>query len=225
MAGARGGRGHAAIGRAQFGDLAVLDAQPEGADHGRDVLIETLRQFVGREARAGLEQRNRNLLDDLVLRERGLAIGEDEIVRLHLSRAAFRAQRNRRIERHQAGNGVADRRGIGDIGGERADIADLARADPAHELGERREVLVEEWQRARVGDAAADRQRVRAFRDRAQRGRPIGLRSRLETPRALSKRGCRDRCRRQARWRRDISLSLRPVRRGFAARDKAASRR
>ena len=64
------------------------------------------------------------------------------------------------LERNETGQGVADRRGGREIAGESAEIADLARADPPHQSGESREMLVERGQRFRISDGAADFQRA-----------------------------------------------------------------
>ena len=66
------------------------------------------------------------------------------------------------VERDQAGQGVADRRGGREIAGDGAEIADLARADAAHQRAERREMPVEMRQRLRIGDGAAERRARRA---------------------------------------------------------------
>src|SRR5262245_54473590 len=100
---------HAAIGRPQFADLAALAVDPEGGNHGRNVLVETLRHLVDRELMAGREEGNADRTDHFALRERGLAIAGDEGFDRQGALAGTRSERYRGVERHQAGDRVADR--------------------------------------------------------------------------------------------------------------------
>src|SRR5262249_7220186 len=129
-------RRHPAVGRAQRLDLAAPPLEPKGGDDGRDVLIETFANLVGRKIPTRSEQGNADCGDDFTRRKRGLAIaGNARLDRQHtLARA--RSERHRGVERDQARNGVADRRGGGEIAGNRSEIANLPRADAAYEATE-----------------------------------------------------------------------------------------
>ena len=72
------------------------------------------------------------------------------------------------IEREQARNAVSDRRGRGEIAGDRSEIADLARPDAPHQGTEGRKVPIEMRQDFAVGDRAAELDRVGAGRDVTQ---------------------------------------------------------
>src|SRR5262249_59011678 len=71
-------RRQATIGRPQLRDLAAAPLEPEGGDHGRDILIEAFANFVGRKVLARREQGNADRSDDFAGRARVLAVAGDE---------------------------------------------------------------------------------------------------------------------------------------------------
>ena len=71
-------RRQAPKGRPQLRDLPAGPLEPEGGDHGRDILVEAFANLVGRKILARGEQGNADRGDDLARRECALAIAGDE---------------------------------------------------------------------------------------------------------------------------------------------------
>src|SRR5262249_59382216 len=87
----------------------------------------------GEKPLARREERNADRRDHLPRSERGLAIAGDEGFDRQRTRTGARSERHSGIERNQAGNRVADGGRGREIAGDGAEIADLPRADAAHE--------------------------------------------------------------------------------------------
>ena len=79
-----------------------------------------------------------------------------------------RGERDRGVERDQAGNGVPDRGSSRQISGNRSEIANLPRTDAAYQRPEGWKVPIKMGQGIGVGDRAADLDRVGARRDPPQ---------------------------------------------------------
>ena len=161
-------RRHAAVGRPQCSHFAAVALEAEGGNDGRNVLVEALGQFVDGELLARRKEGNADGGNDLARGECGLAVAGDEGLHREHAVAGARRQSHAGIERDQARNTVPDRRGRGEIAGDRSEVANLARSDSTHQSTEGRKPLIEMRQDFAVGDRTADLDRVGAGRDVTQ---------------------------------------------------------
>ena len=203
VAGAPGRRGHAAEGEPRVLDLAVLDPQAIGAGHGRDVLVAPLADLVAMEALALPQARQGQALDHFVGRQRRLAVVEEELLERHLARAADGDELQPRLQRQQHRRHVADRRGVADIAADRAQGADLPRAQPREIGTQRREGLDQQRHGPRVGHGGAEGDLLLAGVDDVQLGHVRHMDHGLRAACASGWPAGRDRCRRPAAAPRD----------------------
>src|SRR5882724_3120905 len=101
---------HAAEGNADIVDDAVGELDVEGAQRGRDVLVEALRDLVAVELPAGLRQRQTDQLDEFAGPAVLPAVGDEIILERHFAPTGRRAQHQRGAEGDQRRRAVADRR-------------------------------------------------------------------------------------------------------------------
>ena len=125
----------------------------------------------GSGARARRE-READLEDQLVRRQRRLPIRDEVVLRRDLALAPLPADEDHRVGREQDRQRVARGRGVGDVAADRAAVLDLCRADRRRRLDERRQVLAAQRRAAdlRVRRPGAEHEPVRTrARSRAAR--------------------------------------------------------
>ena len=90
---------------------------------------------------AARRQREPHLEDQLVRRQRRLAVGDEVVEGLDLTLAALATDEDHRVRREEDRKRVARRRGVRDVAAERPAVLDLRRTDRRRRLDEGRQVL------------------------------------------------------------------------------------
>ena len=97
-----------------------------------------------------------------------------------MRRSLPRRSTSARAERDQRRRAVADRRAVGDVAADRADVAHLLAAEPAQQLADVRIERRERCLRVGIGDAGADLQRRAGIDDPLQLAHPADVDHRVE---------------------------------------------
>ena len=118
--------------------------------------------------------RHHHLEQNLILRHRRLAVGQEKVRQRHRPPSARRSQHNLRIEREQHRRGIADRRGRDQIAAQRGAVADLTRAEHPQHLGPHRKIFGDRIAQLRERHRPADPPRAILFLE------PPQLRHRLQ---------------------------------------------
>lgn len=145
MGGAFRGAGHATEGDADRLHLALfIERQVEGATERRNILVAAFRDLVDGIKCVFGRARHEDLFNEFAGQAVLLAIGDEKGFERQRAPAGMGAQRQFGAKRDQRRGRVADRRAVGDIAADRADISDLLAADPLDQASKRRDLVGEE---------------------------------------------------------------------------------
>ncbi len=163
---ARAGRcRHAPEGDACASDARAVETQLERPQDRRDVLVEALGNLVAPERFAGRQLGHADGAHEFARLAPLAAIGDEEVFQGKLADRRAALEHERRAERDQGRGHVADRRAVGDVAAERADIAHLLAGEPAQQFAEIGIDRSEIRRGGGVGRGGTERHRLRAIRD------------------------------------------------------------
>jgi hypothetical protein len=172
LAARRPGRnaGHAAKGDPRRHHDITIEAEREGAADARNVAVEPFGKLPDADQHIRRRAGDADALDELAGRAILSAVGDEEILERERPPLRTAPQNELGPERDQGRRHVADRRPIGDIAADRAGVADLDAADPAHQLAQIGMKARQRLARVGIADRGAERERLVRLLDRLQLG-------------------------------------------------------